>query len=81
MAYLGIGYSGSDDTLLASIVEKNSDWLDGDRQPKFYGSGFIVLYDSNTAREFVKKCFAEAPAQTISVFSMSSSLETASTQL
>jgi hypothetical protein len=32
------------------------DWLKGDRLPRFFGDSFIVLYDSNTAREFAKKC-------------------------
>ena len=70
MAYIGIGSSNADELFLEKFVEKYSTWLDGDRQPRFHGKGFIVLYDSNTARELVKKCLAEAEAGTISIYSM-----------
>jgi len=70
MAYLGIGYSGSDAVFLRTIVEKNMSWLKGDRLPRFFGDAFIVLYDSNTAREFVKKCKAAAEENTITVYPM-----------
>ncbi len=56
MAYLGIGYSGPEASFLREQVNKQIDWLKGDRLPRFYGDDFIVLYDSNTAREFAKKC-------------------------
>ena len=56
MAYLGIGYSGSESAFLREQVNRHIDWLKGDRLPRFYGDDFIVLYDSNTAREFAKKC-------------------------
>ena len=56
MAYLGIGYSGPETAFLREQVNKHIDWLKGDRLPRFYGDDFIVLYDSNTAREFAKKC-------------------------
>ncbi|MFP4164275.1 MAG: hypothetical protein ACLFQB_11360 [Chitinispirillaceae bacterium] len=56
MAYLGIGYSGSKQTFLKEMVNDNIEWLKGDRLPRFFGEAFLVLYDSNTAREFAKKC-------------------------
>jgi hypothetical protein len=56
MAYLGIGYSGSKKAFLTDIVNENLDWLSGDRNPRFFGDSFIVMYDSNTAREFARKC-------------------------
>lgn len=56
MTYLGIGYSGPDSTFLRDLVSKHMQWLKGDRLPRFFGDSFIVLYDSNTAREFAKKC-------------------------
>lgn len=70
MAYIGIGYSGSDEAFLKRFVDAHSDWLNGDRQPRFHGPCFIVLYDSNTAREFVRKCSAAAPAGTLSMYAM-----------
>jgi hypothetical protein len=75
MAYIGIGYSGSDTDFLQNLVNENSVWLKGDRQPKFFGKCFILLYDSNTAREFAKKCLAAAPQDTISVFPMEKSID------
>ena len=56
MAYLGIGYSGPETSFLRELVNRHIDWLKGDRLPRFYGDDFIVLYDSNTAREFARKC-------------------------
>ena len=56
MAYLGIGYTGGKKTFLADLAGENSDWLTGDRVPRFFGDAFLVMYDSNTAREFAKKC-------------------------
>jgi hypothetical protein len=56
MTYLGIGYSGPDKLFLRDLVNKHIHWLKGDRLPRFFGDAFIVLYDSNTAREFAKKC-------------------------
>ena len=70
MAYIGIGYSGDENAFLADFVEKNNDWLTGDRIPRFFGNSFVVLYDSNTAREFAKRCRCEAPAGTITVYRM-----------
>jgi hypothetical protein len=70
MAYIGIGYSGNDPSFLRSQVDKCLSWLQGDRRPYFFGDGFVVLYDSNTAREFAKKCSAEAGASRISVYPM-----------
>ena len=46
----------SDNLFLRDLVNKHIDWLKGDRLPRFFGDDFIVLYDSNTAREFAKKC-------------------------
>jgi hypothetical protein len=62
MAYLGIGYSGPDQGFLREFVENHRDWLSGDRKPRFYGDGFLVLYDSNTAREFAHKCRKTKPS-------------------
>lgn len=56
MAYLGIGYSGTKQSFLRDRVNENIEWLKGDRLPRFFGNDFLVLYDSNTAREFAKKC-------------------------
>jgi len=55
MTYIGIAYTGNDDHFLPSFVDKHSQWLSGDRKPHFYGPNFIVLYDSNTTRELIKK--------------------------
>ena len=70
MAYIGIGYTGEEPEFLGTIVEQHSAWLKGDRQPKFFGSRFLLLYDSNTAREFARKCLDAAHQGTISVFPM-----------
>jgi hypothetical protein len=56
MAYIGIGYSGEQQDFLRDVVSRHSSWLKGDRIPRFFGDSFVVLYDSNTAREFAKKC-------------------------
>jgi hypothetical protein len=56
MAYLGIGYSGGKKTFLTDLTNEHQDWLKGDRLPRFFGDSFLVMYDSNTAREFAKKC-------------------------
>jgi hypothetical protein len=56
MAYLGIGYTGDKEAFLTELVNENQDWLKGDRVPRFFGDAFLVMYDSNTAREFAKKC-------------------------
>jgi len=56
MAYLGIGYSGGKGGFLTGLVNENLDWLKGDRVPRFFGDSFLVMYDSNTAREFARKC-------------------------
>ena len=68
MAYIGIGYSGNDSDFLREFVAQHKVWLEGDRHPKFFGNGFLILYDSNTAREFVKKCLSSAPSNTISIY-------------
>jgi hypothetical protein len=56
MSYIGIGYSGAKKGLLTDLVRENKSWLSGDRNPRFFGDSFLVMYDSNTAREFAKKC-------------------------
>ncbi len=72
MAYLGIGYIGDDSAFsLSDFVERHSAWLKGDRLPRLFGDQFAVLYDSNTAREFAKKCQTAAPKDTIIVYSLS----------
>ena len=75
MAYIGIGYSGNDSDFLQNLVNQNRIWLRGDRQPKFFGKCFLILYDSNTAREFAKKCLVAAPQDTISIFPMEKSID------
>ncbi len=70
MAYIGIGYSGDDPAFLRMQVDKCLLWLQGDRRPHFYGDGFVVLYDSNTAREFAKKCSDDAGPGRISLYPM-----------
>jgi hypothetical protein len=70
MAYIGIGYSGNNAVFLRDIVSNNGSWLKGDRLPRFFGDGFVVLYDSNTAREFVKKCKASAEKNSITIYPM-----------
>jgi len=70
MAYLGIGYSGEDEQFLRNRVEEHREWLKADRLPRFFGSGFVVLYDSNTAREFVRKCRAMATDGELCVYPM-----------
>jgi hypothetical protein len=76
MAYLGIGFTGEDSSFLRSLVEENSSWLKGDRMPRFYGDRFIVLYDSNTAREFCRKCLIVAAENTVTVYPMDKPLDT-----
>ncbi len=75
MAYIGIGYTGNDSDFLKNFVEKHSIWLKGDRQPKFFGTHFLVLYDSNTAREFVRKCLDAANNNAISIYPMEKNID------
>ncbi len=75
MAYIGIGYSGDESDFLPEFVEQHRIWLKGDRQPKFFGKCFLILYDSNTAREFAKKCISAAQQDTISIFPMEKSID------
>ena len=70
MAYIGIGYSGSDVDFLSNFVDQHRIWLKGDRQPKFFGPCFLILYDSNTAREFAKKCQKSSSQNTITIYPM-----------
>lgn len=70
MAYLGIGYSGSDQAFLRRCVDEHIEWLKADRVPRFYGEQFLVLYDSNTAREFVHKCQRVSQAGSLTVYPM-----------
>lgn len=75
MAYLGIGYSGQDTSFLRDLVNKHINWLKGDRLPRFFGDCFLILYDSNTAREFAKKCKdAAAGDENITFFTMDKSV-------
>jgi hypothetical protein len=74
MAYIGIGYSGQDTLFLRNQVDKFLSWLQGDRRPYFFGEGFVVLYDSNTAREFAKKCVDEAGPGQITLYPMDNPL-------
>lgn len=75
MAYIGIGYSGDDSDFLPNFVEQHRIWLQGDRLPKSFGKCFLILYDSNTAREFAKKCITAAQQDTISIFPMEKSID------
>lgn len=70
MAYLGIGYTGENTEFLKQQVEIHKGWLKGDRLPRFFGDSFMVLYDSNTAREFAKKCQSAADTETVTLFTM-----------
>ena len=70
MAYIGLGYSGPQPAFLREFVEGHSAWLKGDRMPRFFGDSFIVLYDSNTAREFAKKCKDAAEKNSITLYPM-----------
>lgn len=70
MAYLGIGYSGSNSLFLREQVNLHISWLKGDRLPRLFGDAFLVLYDSNTAREFAKKCKNAAEENSITIYSM-----------
>jgi hypothetical protein len=70
MAYIGIGYSGDDPGFLRVCASRHEAWLKGDRLPWFFGDSFVVLYDSNIAREFAKKCLEAAPDNTINVYTM-----------
>jgi hypothetical protein len=70
MAYIGIGYSGVQKEFLREQVSLHSAWLKGDRVPRFYGDGFVVLYDSNTAREFARKCREAAEKNAVTVYPM-----------
>ena len=70
MAYLGIGYSGPEASFLREQVNKQIDWLKGDRLPRFYGDDFIVLYDSNTAREFARKCIMADINDAVHIYTM-----------
>lgn len=70
MSYIGIGYNGSEELFLRDEVNKHMDWLKSDRLPRFFGDAFVVFYDSNTAREFVKKCRLNSPDGTISIYHM-----------
>jgi hypothetical protein len=70
MSYLGIGYSGPNDSFLHDQVNKEINWLKGDRLPRFFGNDFIVLYDSNTAREFAKKCCNADTSGAVHIYTM-----------
>ncbi len=70
MAYIGIGYNGERESFLHERVDENLAWLKGDRLPRLFGNCFVVLYDSNTAREFVKRCREAAEPNTLSVYPM-----------
>ncbi len=74
MAYIGIGYSGSDPSFLRGEVDKRLSWLQGERRPHFFGDGFVVLYDSNTAREFARKCADDAGQGNIALYPMDNPL-------
>ncbi|MDR2579177.1 MAG: hypothetical protein LBC70_10300 [Chitinispirillales bacterium] len=70
MAYLGIGYAGGKNGFLTDLVNENQAWLSGDRVPRFFGDSFLVMYDSNTAREFAKKCVDADDENSVAVYQM-----------
>jgi hypothetical protein len=70
MAYIGIGYSGEHHDFLRAMVSRHTAWLKGDRIPRFFGDEFIILYDSNTAREFAKKCKDAAEPNAVTIYPM-----------
>ena len=70
MAYIGIGYSGGQKGFLRELANRHMAWLKGDRVPRFFGDGFVVLYDSNTAREFARKCRDAAEEHSITIYPM-----------
>ena len=70
MAYIGIGYSGENTAFLRELADRHGAWLRGDRNPRFFGDGFVVLYDSNIAREFAKKCKEAAGNDAITIYPM-----------
>jgi hypothetical protein len=71
VAYLGIGYSGDNPRFLRDLVEEHVAWLKAERVPRFFGDSFVVLYDSNTAREFAHKCAqAAGDKNALSVYPM-----------
>jgi hypothetical protein len=75
MAYIGIGYLGSEPNFLRGLVDKHDSWLKGDRVPRFFGDGYIVLYDSNTAREFAQKCREAAAPNAVVIYPMEKPVE------
>lgn len=70
MAYIGIGYNGNIEGYLKSFFDRENDWIIGERKPRFFGESFVVLFDSNTSREIIKKISKEAPYNSISIFPM-----------
>lgn len=74
MAWLGICYEGADGEFLPAALRKHEAWLSGDRIPKLYGNNFVVIYDSNTARELIKKLTAELITGRIVVYTIPSIL-------
>jgi hypothetical protein len=75
MAWLGICYEGPDSGFLITMVEKHKSWLQGDRVPRMYGNSFMVIYDSNTARELVKKIEYDLSKGRILVYTIPSILK------
>jgi hypothetical protein len=75
MAYIGIGYLGSEPSFLRRLADKHDAWLKADRVLRFFGDGFVVLYDSNTAREFAQKCRDAAPPNTVVIYPMEKPVE------
>lgn len=70
MGYLGIGYCGTREGFLKNLVNENLEWLSGDRNPRMFGDAFLVMYDSNTAREFAKICTDADDENNIVVYPM-----------
>lgn len=75
MAYIGIGYNGNIEGYLKSFFDNEKDWISGERKPRFFGDSFVVLFDSNTSREIIKKISEDAPTDSISIFPMGKELK------
>lgn len=74
MAYIGIGYSGHIEGYLKSFFERENEWIYSERKPRFFGDSFVVLFDSNTSREIIKKISTDAPKDSIMIFPMGKEL-------
>jgi hypothetical protein len=70
MAWIGVCYEGSDTEFLSSELEKYSAWLNGDRLPRLVGKNLMIIYDSNTAQEFLKKLRKDLISGKVTVYNI-----------